>query len=104
MHELRGYEPLVLNFDNCRDNEYNRLVFIERPLLGALLFKNEASDARDHCANERTFLSWMRLAVYMAVVSIAIILSFHLKNKPTDIGKSLLSFQLIDIVLGMKVY
>ncbi|KAH6668552.1 hypothetical protein F5X68DRAFT_265298 [Plectosphaerella plurivora] len=52
--------------------------------LGPLLFQNETSDARDHCANERTFLSYLRLSVYMAVVSVAIVLSFHLKNEPSD--------------------
>lgn len=37
-----------------RDNDYNRCVFTERPLCGPLLFANNASDARDHCANERS--------------------------------------------------
>ncbi|KHN98085.1 uncharacterized protein MAM_03846 [Metarhizium album ARSEF 1941] len=29
-------------------------VFFAWPLLGPLLFENETSDARDHCANERS--------------------------------------------------
>jgi hypothetical protein len=29
------------------------------------------------------FLSYLRLSVYMSIVSIAIILSFHLKSQPT---------------------
>jgi len=33
--------------------------------------------------DERTFLSYLRLSIYLAIVGIAIILSFHLKNKPT---------------------
>ncbi|RYP10311.1 hypothetical protein DL765_008165 [Monosporascus sp. GIB2] len=64
------------------------------PVLGPLLFENESSDARDHCANERTnptaralmneaFLSYLRLSVYMAVVAVAITLSFHLKSRPS---------------------
>lgn len=69
-----------------RDNHYDRPAFSERPWLGALIFDNEASDARDHCANERTFLSWLRLSVYMAIVSVAIVLSFHLKSEPSEIG------------------
>jgi uncharacterized membrane protein YidH (DUF202 family) len=48
-----------------------------------LLFENQTSDARDHCANERTFLSYLRLSVYMAVVAVAIVLSFHLKSQPS---------------------
>lgn len=48
-----------------------------------MLFENQTSDARDHCANERTFLSYLRLSVYMAVVAVAIVLSFHLKSQPS---------------------
>lgn len=29
------------------------------------------------------FLSWMRLSLYMAIVSVAIVVSFHLKRQPT---------------------
>ncbi|TVY80358.1 hypothetical protein LSUE1_G003750, partial [Lachnellula suecica] len=43
------------------------------------------SDARDHCANERTFLSYLRLALYMSIVSIAIVVSFHLKSQPSKL-------------------
>lgn len=39
---------------DSRDNDYDREVFKERPLLGPLLFENNASDARDHAANERS--------------------------------------------------
>lgn len=70
-----------------RANDYDRKAFIESPLLGSLLFDNNDSDARDHCANERTFLSWLRLSMYMAVVSVAIIISFHLKHQPSAIEK-----------------
>ncbi|KAK7416060.1 hypothetical protein QQZ08_012142 [Neonectria magnoliae] len=59
--------------------------FFQWPYFGPLLVENESSDARDHCANERTFLSYLRLSVYMAVVSIAITLSFHLKNEPSPL-------------------
>lgn len=59
--------------------------FWASPFLGPLLFHNESSDARDHCANERTFLSYLRLSVYMAIVSNAIVLSFHLKSQPSNI-------------------
>ncbi|MCJ1472391.1 hypothetical protein MMC13_001039 [Lambiella insularis] len=59
------------------------------PVLSPLLFPNTSSDARDHCANERTFLSWLRLSIYMSVVSIAIIISFHLKNQPTAIERQI---------------
>lgn len=61
--------------------------FLARPFFAPLLFPNDFSDARDHCANERTFLSWLRLSLYMAIVSMAIMLSFHLKSLPTNFEK-----------------
>ncbi|KAJ0118038.1 hypothetical protein J7T55_014491 [Diaporthe amygdali] len=57
--------------------------FFMWPFFGPLLFENQTSDARDHCANERTFLSYLRLSIYMAIVSVAIVLSFHLKSQPS---------------------
>ncbi|ATY64087.1 hypothetical protein A9K55_004549 [Cordyceps militaris] len=63
--------------------------FFRWPILGALLFDNESSDARDHCANERTFLSYLRLSVLMAIVSMAMTLSFHLKQQPTMLEKQI---------------
>ncbi|KAL1969158.1 hypothetical protein VTN77DRAFT_412 [Rasamsonia byssochlamydoides] len=62
-------------------------IFLARPLLGALIFENSASDARDHLANERTFLSWLRLSIYLAIVSSAIVVSFHLRTAPTEIER-----------------
>ncbi|KAK3306995.1 uncharacterized protein B0T15DRAFT_160746 [Chaetomium strumarium] len=54
------------------------------PLLGPLLFDNESSDCRDHAANERTFLSYLRLSIYMSVVAVAIVLSFHLRKTASE--------------------
>lgn len=64
-------------------------LFLTRPLYAPLLFSNVSSDARDHCANERTFLSWLRLSVYMAIVAVAIYVNFHLKHQPTPLERSL---------------
>ncbi|GAP86365.1 putative duf202 domain-containing protein [Rosellinia necatrix] len=63
--------------------------FASWPLLGPLLFENETSDARDHCANERTFLASLRLSVYMSVVAVAIAVSFHLRSPPTAVEQRL---------------
>lgn len=60
-------------------------LFASQPFYAPLLFPNLSSDARDHCANERTFLSWLRLSVYLAVVSVAILINFHLKSQPTNL-------------------
>ncbi|PQE10264.1 hypothetical protein CJF32_00000800 [Rutstroemia sp. NJR-2017a WRK4] len=62
---------------------HGRSVFCIAPFFGPLLFDNTDSDCRDHCANERTFLSYLRLSIYMTVVSLAIVLSFHLKSQPS---------------------
>ena len=34
---------------------------------------------------DTAFLSWLRLATYMAVTSVAIVTSFHLKSKPSQL-------------------
>lgn len=74
---------VLLTFNSSSTSQ----LFLARPFFAPLLFPNESSDARDHCANERTFLSWLRLSIYMSVVSVAIIISFHLKSQPTSIEK-----------------
>jgi len=60
-------------------------VFFSTPFMAPLLFPNVSSDARDHCANERTFLSYLRLSIYMSVVSLAIMLSFHVRSQPSEL-------------------
>ncbi|KIV93403.1 hypothetical protein PV10_04616 [Exophiala mesophila] len=64
-------------------------LFLKTPLYAPLLFTNVQSDARDHCANERTFLSWLRLSIFLTVVSVAIYTNFHLKHQPTPLERSL---------------
>ncbi|KAL2264323.1 hypothetical protein VTK26DRAFT_7289 [Humicola hyalothermophila] len=67
-----------------RDNGLVQNVFCLPPLLGPLLFDNEQSDCRDHCANERTFLSYLRLSIYMSIVAVAIEVSFHLRKTASE--------------------
>jgi uncharacterized membrane protein YidH (DUF202 family) len=83
-HPLYNPYRTPINVDETFPDNPLKL-FASRPLLAPLLFANESSDARDHCANERTFLSWLRLSVYLAVVSVAILINFHLKSQPTDL-------------------
>lgn len=64
-------------------------IVLSRPLSGALLFENTTSDARDHCANERTFLSWLRLSIYLSVVSSAVLISFHLTSRPSKLERAI---------------
>jgi uncharacterized membrane protein YidH (DUF202 family) len=87
-------------------------MFLLRPWYAPLLFSNTSSDARDHCANERTFLSWLRLAIYLAVVSVAIFVNFHLKNQPSPLEERLshplgIIFWLLSLaclVTGLAIY
>ncbi len=78
----RGVDCETHNRDASSPSNPWRL-FLSHPLYSPLLFPNVSSDARDHCANERTFLSWLRLSVYLAVVSVAIFINFHIKHQPT---------------------
>ncbi|EKD21672.1 uncharacterized protein L3040_004896 [Drepanopeziza brunnea f. sp. 'multigermtubi'] len=77
--------PLNLRPVDVSNGSHGDSIFCAVPFFGPLLFENANSDARDHCANERTFLSYLRLSVYMAVVSIAIVVSFHLKSQPSTL-------------------
>jgi len=70
-----------------KDLRHDKPLILSRPLASSLVFDNEASDARDHCANERNFLSWLRLAIYMCIVSVAMILNFSLRSKPSNIER-----------------
>lgn len=48
------------------------------------------------------FLSWLRLATYMAVVAIAILISFHLKHQPSALERRIaLPFGLIFWLLAL---
>ena len=76
------------------------------PFISPLVFENTASDARDHCANERStshwdnpppteciltgtpdFLSWLRLSIYLAIIAMAIVLSFQLRTPVSDLER-----------------
>lgn len=62
-------------------------LFLSTPFNAPLLIPNTSSDVRDHLANERTFLSWLRLSIYLAIVSVAILINFHLKHQPSALEK-----------------
>ncbi|KAL0080130.1 hypothetical protein J3Q64DRAFT_1624149, partial [Phycomyces blakesleeanus] len=48
----------------------------------SVLLENTASVARDHLANERTFLAWLRTSLSMITVGVAITQLYHLQ--PTN--------------------
>ncbi|KAJ4864903.1 hypothetical protein T069G_01433 [Trichoderma breve] len=80
-------EPIEVSELGSPDGLDKPSAFFQWPWPSPLLFINESSDARDHCANERTFLSYLRLSIYMAIVSVAITVSFHIKGTPSDLER-----------------
>jgi hypothetical protein len=50
---LLGHLTLQTKFD-VKNRHYGSSIFCIPPFLGPLLFDNTDSDARDHCANERS--------------------------------------------------
>lgn len=55
--------------DNKQKNG-SLLETIHHHLLTSYLLENKASTARDHMANERTFLAWLRTALSMITVGV----------------------------------
>ncbi|KAL2869204.1 DUF202 domain-containing protein [Aspergillus lucknowensis] len=116
-HTRRPYNPLinpthakpVLVEEHLEDKTH---IFLTRPWFGALLFENSTSDARDHCANERTFLSWLRLSMYLGIVSIALIISFHFQSQPSGLERRMSlpmgiifwALSLVSLVNGLANY
>ncbi|RGP60171.1 mitochondrial repair [Fusarium longipes] len=103
------YAVQTISYDNSSDDERP---FFHWPIFGPLVVENESSDARDHCANERTFLSYLRLSVYMAIVSVAITLSFHLKSEASPLelrmakplGTIFWALSVMTLIAGMANY
>ncbi|KAG1461127.1 hypothetical protein G6F46_001087 [Rhizopus delemar] len=55
-------------------------------------YKNKSATARDHLANERTFLAWLRTSLSLITVGVAITQLYHLSpqsNDQTKAGKSI---------------
>jgi uncharacterized membrane protein YidH (DUF202 family) len=93
------YFPILGMTDISLSNRSSLLrpwkLFLSTPWNAPLLIPNQSSDVRDHLANERTFLSWLRLSIYLAVVSIAILINFHLKHRPSKLEEK------VSLPLGM---
>lgn len=53
-------------------------------ILPDIIFKNKTSEPRDILQAERTFLSWIRLALTLALVGLAIAYNLTLRTKKED--------------------
>lgn len=73
--------------DNSNNNDNNtQLIPQQRKYLkyfGALRVKNTGAVARDHLANERTFLAWLRSSLTFASIGVAITQFFRLQSSST---------------------
>jgi Domain of unknown function (DUF202) len=66
------YLPFTISLPSIAPLSYNKGA---RSILAIYNFPNRLA----------AFLSYLRLSIYMSVVSIAIVISFHLKSKPTPL-------------------
>ncbi|TQS36833.1 hypothetical protein Golomagni_02707 [Golovinomyces magnicellulatus] len=104
--------PINIHQYNLHNTENSGSIFRSRPIFGALLFENSSSDARDLCANERTFLSYLRLSVSMAILSMALVISFsfeaprfHVKPRLSQsLGLTFWGMSVICLGLGLGTY
>lgn len=57
-----------------------------QPISFPEIVENNGSDARDHCAIERNFLSYLRLSIYMSLVSLSVAMTFRLNASYSSSG------------------
>ncbi|KAI8577377.1 hypothetical protein K450DRAFT_252175 [Umbelopsis ramanniana AG] len=80
----------------------------------AFVVPNEGSMARDQCANERTYLSWLKLSCTIIVLGFTIIINLRLPNGETQpsidprytrpIGITFVAIGLLSFILGLVKY
>lgn len=64
---------------------------------GTITVENKGSTARDHMANERTFLAWLRTSLSFITIGIGITQLFKLRNNSSvRVNDRLLNLSLID--------
>ena len=72
--------PSVFSGRSHHDEEEKEPHFFSKPYFSSLLFENSTSEARDLDAAERNFLSWVRMAIVLAVSGTAIMINLRFKD------------------------
>ncbi|KAM9940451.1 hypothetical protein OXX80_000082 [Metschnikowia pulcherrima] len=104
--------------------DYRSISAEETPLTGAsaksaglfrqyasLRLENSGAVARDHMANERTFLAWLRTSLSLVTIGIGIVQLLKLKNESEDLsryakplGASFVFIGIMTLVMGTLRY
>ncbi|KAI9321482.1 hypothetical protein BX666DRAFT_1827946, partial [Dichotomocladium elegans] len=69
-----------------RKSPYHALGKIYQKYSPAAMLENKAAVARDHLANERTFLAWLRTSLSLVTVGVAITQLYKLSPEATHAG------------------
>lgn len=89
--------------DERTHRERVRKTIYSYPFLTPLLIANEGSDARDNCANERNFLAFTRMSLYLGIVSLAFLTSFHLSHVPNEVERRLaIPVSVVFVILSLS--
>ncbi|KAM9890296.1 hypothetical protein OXX69_012611 [Metschnikowia pulcherrima] len=103
--------------------DYRSISAEETPLTGSaksagffrqyasLSLENSGAVARDHMANERTFLAWLRTSLSLVTIGIGIVQLLKLKNESEDLsryakplGASFVFIGIMTLVMGTLRY
>ncbi|CAG8531877.1 11744_t:CDS:2 [Gigaspora rosea] len=106
---------LRMNNDNILPNRPSHKTWVKKKFEEfnpSLVLENKASVARDHLANERTFLAWLRTSLSFISIGIAITQLFRLTGGSSDshkddkVGKGLgIAFIVLGIIfLGFGLF
>ncbi|KAI8075112.1 hypothetical protein BC940DRAFT_287472 [Gongronella butleri] len=98
-HEQTMTEPS----GSGRPLKNNWIKFWYKRLSMSWLLENKASVARDHLANERTFLAWLRTSLSLITVGVAITQLYELNSSELGGNKKLIGKALGGTFVGLSI-